>query len=403
MNIRTILLLLSSVVLLSACKFGQTDINPVYTSAASMSGDNVLPLNVSCGYLNEPCVSVTICNPTSGKCRVVDNILLDTGSYGLRVFSSQVQSVGLTPITSGGKTIAECQNYLDNSADWGPIAMAVVQLGNEKTKQQIPIQLIDASFANPQSVGCDNPDDTPANAGYNGILGVGPHIADCGITCVNVPGNASGGYFACDSTGNCTGTTVPQGAPGLNPPLFQVSNPVAYLAKDNNGIAVLLPDISSAGVAGANGYMILGVGTNANNTTTTATVIPTDQYGDFTTTFDGKTYPYSFVDSGSNALFFPKGNTGLISTSSGFYNSSKGLQALSAQMSDGVKNHQVDFNVLSSDIALSGVSPNVAFNDIAAEFSGNFDWGLPFFFGRTVYVGIVGTSSNLGTGPYLAY
>jgi len=342
---------------------------------------------------------------------VVNNILVDTGSYGLRVFSSQVQSIGLTPATSGGKTIAECQNYLDNSADWGPIAMANVQLGNETTKQPVPIQLIDANFPSSQSVagagaksaGCDYPDDTPANAGYNGILGVGPHIADCGVTCASVPGNSSGGYFSCDSNGNCSGTTVQQGSLGTTAAFFQVSNPVAFLPQDNNGVAVILPDISSQGVGGASGYLILGIGTNANNTSTTATVIPTDQYGDFTTTFEGKNYIYSFVDSGSNALFFPKTNTGLVSTSTGFYNVTEGLKSFTAQMFDGVQNHQVDFNVLSANIAFSGYNPSLAFNDVAAEFSGNFDWGLPFFFGRTVYVGINGTTSNLGTGPYLAY
>jgi len=46
---------------------------------------------------------------------------------------------------------------------------------------------------------------------------------------------------------------------------------------------------------------------------------------------------------------------------------------------------------------------NTAFNNFGGiGLSGAFDWGLPFFFGRTVFVGIDGQSSAAGTGPYLA-
>lgn len=48
-------------------------------------------------------------------------------------------------------------------------------------------------------------------------------------------------------------------------------------------------------------------------------------------------------------------------------------------------------------------SPSNVFAEIGGDFPGGFDWGLPFHFGRKVYIGIEGRDSSLGSGPYVAY
>jgi hypothetical protein len=48
----------------------------------------------------------------------------------------------------------------------------------------------------------------------------------------------------------------------------------------------------------------------------------------------------------------------------------------------------------------------MVFNDVAAPLPSTlygFDWGVPFFFGRNVFVAIEGSSTPGGTGPYVAY
>ncbi len=105
---------------------------------------NVMPITVngslcdaanSSGYLNKPCVSVTICSQGSVTCETVSDILLDTGSYGLRIFKQAFSTnlvSSLVQVSSGSGLLANCALFGDGSVDWGPVYRADVVLGNER-------------------------------------------------------------------------------------------------------------------------------------------------------------------------------------------------------------------------------------------------------------------------------
>src|ERR1700729_1586226 len=71
---------------------------------------NTVPITVGPGaqnFVNIPNVSVTVFAPGTSNCQTIDNIQLDTGSYGLRLANDAASKiVGSLPInqsTSGGQ------------------------------------------------------------------------------------------------------------------------------------------------------------------------------------------------------------------------------------------------------------------------------------------------------------
>jgi hypothetical protein len=378
---------------------------PVNVMAITVNG-SLCSAATSSGYVNKPCVSVTICTPGTSTCQVVTDILLDTGSYGLRIFK-QALSVSLP--NSG--SLAGCVFFGDGSSEWGPIKMASVILGNEPAVQ-MPIQVVDATFGTP--TGCGTPDVMPSDAGFNGILGVGLLAQDCGAACVSSPD--VGMYFTCNGT-VCSGTTVPLAS--------QVQNPVAVLTadingvRDNNGVLVQLPSVPLGGQPSVNGSLILGIGTRPNNSPAAVTAYPANianHFPEFATTLNGKSFT-SFIDSGSNGLFFSATNASLASqlppclplppNSNAYFYCPSATVPLTA-VNTGFPNSPsgtVPFQIGNFN-SLTSTSDNV-FSELGGNGSGNeFDWGLPFFFGKNVFVGIEGTSSPLsppGNGPYWAY
>jgi Protein of unknown function (DUF3443) len=359
--------------------------------------NNVLPITVNgslCsnapfGYPNKACVSVTVCTPGASTCQTISDILLDTGSMGLRIFK-QALNVPLDQEAVASGSLAECIQFGDGSSDWGPVQTANIIMGDEPAVQ-VPIQVIDSTFG-ALPLPCHNADKSPSDAGFNGILGVGLFVQDCGQTCAN---NAIGWYYACTGS-NCIGTAVPLSS--------QVQNPVASLPVDNNGVIIELPSVPPGGLPSVSGSLIFGIGSQSNNVPSSVTAYPANQLGEFITSFIGRSYG-GFIDSGSNGLYFasssvpipncPAPNSGWLCPPS-----TVSLSATNTGAS-GSPSGTVSFQIGNFDKLFA--SSNNVFIEIGGYKPGEFDWGLPFHFGRNVYVGLEGRASSLGAGPYWAY
>jgi hypothetical protein len=372
-----------------------------------VAGPNTMNIYVSdpqnclaTGYENEPCVSVTVCNnDDSNTCKTVNGILLDTGSFGLRVFASALTGLSLTPVKDkSGNPIGECAQFASNS-DWGSVQIAKVVLGTEQPVT-VPIQVIDPSFATAPSE-CATVDASASGAGFNGILGVGLKAQDCGPDCT-VANNGFGQYFSCNGS-KCVEAAMPLAS--------QVINPVAALPVDNNGVIVTFGAVGSSGVNTDAGQLILGIGTEANNVPAAGvTLYQANSNLNFNGSLQGVSFPgQAFLDSGSNGMFFP-GQIASIpqcSQAQGFFCPSSVL-SLTASM-QGVSSGSAVFTYAmqignAESLFNSGDS---VFSDIGGQMNNALDFGLPFFLGRTVYVGIQNAKAqfngNAATGPYWAF
>jgi hypothetical protein len=378
-----------------ACGGGSSSSNSL-----AAGGPNVVAISVAgagCSanaYFNEPCVSVRVCVPGTSTCHTVDNVLLDTGSTGLRVFK-QALPLDLAPVSAGGGSLAQCVMYLDGTTQWGPVVSADVVLGSEPAVN-VPIHLVDATFSTPPSA-CTGSQTDPANAAYNGILGVSQWDRDCGDACTTLTDN--GTYFA------CTGASC---APSVAPTTSQLRNPVAALPADNNGVIVRLPAVPRGGAPSIAGELVLGIGTRTNNVPPATVVgIPLDSSGLLRTTIGGSTLR-SFLDTGSNGIFFPPPTPDLVTCAppddAWFCPASPVSVVATNTSAQGSPSAPAGFDIESIHAfdPTDGVG-NVGGPVVGPSSTTLVDFGLPFHFGRDVYVVIEGRRSRVGDGPRVAY
>ena len=353
---------------------------------------NVLPIVLDRGTdqtaINSPFVTVTVCEPGTQNCRTIDHILLDTGSVGLRISAAAAAGLSLPALpANGGGVVAECTSFASGFT-WGSVRTADVRLGGEQASA-LSVQVMDdpaSAFATVPAA-CSGTGSRLFDGGSKGILGVGFSPQDCGRFCAD--SSAADVYFSC-KTGGCTSVAVPVAS--------QVAHPVAALPADNNGLAIVLPDIPPGGAQGLAGSLVLGVGTRSNNQVGALRVFTADSGGNFKTTYQGRTST-AFIDSGSNGIFFADSTIPLCS--SGFYCPRSPLSLSATATGINGTSASVPFTVENSAALPFGTS--VARLGGSVVLGSSFDWGLPFFLGRTVFVAIQGRSTPAGTGPFWAF
>jgi hypothetical protein len=353
--------------------------------------------------LNVLFVTVTICTPGGGNCATIDHVNVDTGSTGLRLLASALpSSLSLPSVNDAASNapLAECVQFADGYS-WGALRTADLKVGGEQASNLTIHVIGDAALATvPADCVNSGPSQIAENTveafGANGILGIGSFHEDCGSACAT--GVVPGTYYICPTSATCQNTAMAL--------TDQVQQPVSHFATDNNGVVVQLPAIGSAGVVSVSGALIFGIGTQGNNALGSAAILHLDTGGNFVTHHNNQ--PLSgFIDSGSNAYFFTDGSLPDCTVSTGFYCPAivQTLGATNQSASGSIVMSDVQFNVANTDTLLKNNPTFNAFDNIAGHdtLGGTFDWGLPFFFGRRVFVAIENATTGAGDGPFYAY
>jgi len=390
----------ATAMLVSAC--GGGDDNNGGSGGGNVSDGNTANtavITVSSGVaqvINIPTVNVKICAPGTSNCQVVNNVLVDTASYGLRLVSSALSSGVLNNLpqtTSGGAPVAECGTFV-SSFTWGSVRTVDLSIGTEQARS-LPVQIIGDLGTTGVPGSCTNgstPANTAADLGANGILGIGPAPVDCGPTCAT--STLHNNYYACPS-GNSSCAVA------LVPVAQQVANPVHHFATDNNGVIVQMPNISNSGQGSATGLLTFGIGTQSNNALGASTVLTSTSGGDVSTTFLGNNVA-AFFDTGSNAYFFNDSKQTPCSVNKDFYCPASAATYTATLTGQNGATGGVSMLVQNADTLFSNPS-TFAFNDIAGPYSlTSLDLGMPHFYGKTIYFGMDRTLAG-GQQPYVAF
>jgi hypothetical protein len=359
------------------------------------------------GQINHAYVTVKVCSPGGqAPCAYIDHVLLDTASWGLRLVGSVLaaNSIALSAEHDAqNQTIEECMTF-GGGQTWGPVVLADISMAGE-VAAAVPVQVMDDGATGAPPPATCGANGTLINGvsgfGANGVLGIGVFVQDCGAACV-AAATPLPIYFGCTSAGTCTAENIALSA--------QVTNPIAMFAVDNNGVIINLPNPQNAnGDATLSGEMTFGIATQADNALplTGLTVLGADSNGEFTATYNGNSTKLpALLDSATDSYAFDDPSIAVCATGAfvGYYCPVVSPQSLFAVNTGAGANgavNTVSFAIADPSAFVVGAS---AFLNLGGGGGATtLTWGLPFFYGRKIFVAIEQRSGGGFTGPYYAY
>ncbi|WP_414444671.1 DUF3443 family protein [Burkholderia sp. 22PA0106] len=357
---------------------------------------------------NRLLTSVTLCSDAAGtNCQTIDDIIVDTGSVGLKIFDYALADGGASftdERDANDNPLSTCAVYGSGYA-WGRMKIVTLKMAGE-TAQNLPIAVINGAATPADDATVDQgllpvPTQCATRNGVqqrrklrdsNGILGVGVPISDCAGCAVSTT------YYSCPSAGGCQPTFIP-----LN---MQTTQPVASFATDNNGLIIRLPSIDKFSTAPVAGQMVFGIGTQPDNQPQGVTAFALNNSGRSVLNVNGSTNPV-LVDSGTDSYVIP---APVATNSQNRYVPPAPTNVAATFLSDGATgdgpSNQQAININLIDPTGAIAADAVVIDGIGSPPSsatGTLYLGLPFFLGRSLYLGLTGHQSSLGAGPLIAF
>jgi len=166
--------------------------------------------------------------------------------------------------------------------------------------------------------------------------------------------------------------------------------------------------INANGDTSVQGELTFGIATQADNALPAAlTVLGADATGDFTATYNGATTVLpALIDSGTDAYAFDDSTIIVCPGPSwvGYYCPAvapHNVFAVNTGAGANTATNTVNFAIADPNSFLAGAA---AFEGLAGgRGSTRFVWGMPFFYGKKIYIGIEQKAAGAFTGPYYAY